>query len=50
MKKLLILSTLFIFLGTSSFAQTKKHHKHHKHHKHMMKHKANNKKIKDKEK
>ena len=35
MKKLLILCSLFIFLGTSTFAQTKKHHKHHKHHKHM---------------
>jgi hypothetical protein len=49
MKKLLILSSLFIFLGTSSFAQSKKH-KHHKHHKHMMKHKSDEKKMKDKEK
>ncbi len=40
MKKLLILSSLFIFMGTASFAQTKKHMKHHKRHKHTMKHKA----------
>lgn len=50
MKKLLILSTLFIFMGTSSFAQTKKHKKHHKHHKHLIKHKSDEKKIKYKEK
>ncbi len=48
MKKLLILCSLFAFMGTASFAQTKKH-KHHKHHKHMMKHKATDKKVKDKE-
>lgn len=33
MKKLLLLSSLFVFLGTATFAGTKKHH--HKHHKHM---------------
>ncbi len=49
MKKLLILSTLFIFLGASTFAEAK-HRKHHKHHKHMMKHKADDKTVKDKEK
>jgi preprotein translocase subunit YajC len=50
MKKLFILASLFIFLGTTSFAQMRKHHKHHKHHKHMMKHKADDKKVVDKEK
>ena len=50
MKKLLILSSLFIFLAASSFAQIKKH-KHHKQHKHhLMKHKSDEKKIKIKEK
>ena len=46
MKKILVIVTLIIFMGSSSMAQSKKHLKHHKHHKHMMKHKADEKKIK----
>jgi hypothetical protein len=46
MKMILILASLIVFSGASTFAQQKKQIRHHKHHKHIMKHHVHPKKAK----